>query len=611
MVSYVGFYSVVNAEIQGTDSLKLHENLKREAYYAFYLSDFLESATRLKMMETGDLAQRDPMIRNDVRVLLGSIYFAWGMDQTARQLFDVLVDTFPEGYDRNRILYQIARFEYAHQLYRHTTDTYQLLSDAVQFEKKDHIDYMAGMSYSALGLAKKATEILRAIPVESRYYPFAQYTVAQSHTRMQQTEEAVSILTKLSLMENDDDPVLKAFSEKNRLTLGLLHFELGDYLKAIDILAGMSRNSRYFPGAYYGVGWSHFKLENYKEALLIFQELRKIVPGNRYAVEALTAQANAYARLDARRAAVERYQEAIDAYTEKLQRYRELREWVGNEDRLKTWLFLEKTSLFSPIKSMVDEDDHLGTRVSQYRDLNRLRKMLERKLGDMDVFQVMISHRQSVYENQLPSVNRFLEGSTVKDLGKRKERLTSKLIEVGEKDLFMELLTRDERKKLNTLNRFNKAIAEINERIRNLQPYAAREKEEFQLQSSYLHNWASVLQGEILWKGNTEFPGRLDHAKRKVMQIEYDLAKITQNETRLVRSVPGLDGQLKTLHKTVQLLRGKMAQKVSETETLRERLFPLLQSLFVQAVDRRLAQYDQLTAAARLGQIQVLDVATQ
>jgi len=65
---------------------KRMEALQREAYYHFFLGDYLTAATRLKIAE--ETPGNSERALNDTRLLLGGLYISWGMYRPATELFD-------------------------------------------------------------------------------------------------------------------------------------------------------------------------------------------------------------------------------------------------------------------------------------------------------------------------------------------------------------------------------------------------------------------------------------------------------------------------------------------------------------------------------------------
>ncbi len=585
--------------------------LKKEAYYHFFLDDYLTSATRLKMLEESVHPDADTL--NHVRLLRGSLYVAWGMHRPATVIFDELVSSFPSGQDRNQVLLLIERLQYSRALYQAAVSTYERLSPDPGFASMDHAAYLAGMSHYALGNFEHALDVIAAIPASSDYRPFAQLTSAKSHTQLANVDEAHRLLQELGRMESEDDAVLRALAEKGRLTLGFLLTEVGRYDEALPVFASIPRASSFYPDAVFGTGWVHLYQARYAESLAAFLALLGAAPNHPYALEALTTVGHCYDRMGARGEAFQAYGKALDRYRREQQALDTMRNLVRNQERLSALLSDMTAVLDSPIGPLLD-DDGLRFWIRQYGELGAIQQYLTRKLEDSDVFQVMVDHREAVFRDRLPTVRGFLTQNPALPLRDRRDQLQNSLDDAIRREDAPTWALGRERAVWDALDNARRRSHAVGGAIARFAPTTQSDRvqvQDLRTQWESADRWLSVLQGEQLWTILTDVPGRRDDVQRGIAQMQTDLERTDRNQRELVQSIEGLDKKIVEFRQRIQAVQTDLTNDRGKLMTLRAELLPPLQALLLRAVEQRSGQMDAMAAAARLSQVHIMDVLTQ
>lgn len=594
-----------------TSSESTTEALKKEAYYHFFLDDYLTSATRLKLLE--ESGYPDPDTLNHVRLLRGSLYMAWGMHRPATVIFDELVSKFPPGQDRNQVLLLVERLQYSRALYRAAVSTYERLSLDPTFASRDHAAYLAGMSHYALGNFEQTLDVITAIPDSSDYRPFAELALAKSHTQLANIEQATLALQKLGSLEAEHDPELQALAEKSRLTLGLLLIETGRYDDALPVFASVAKTSRYYPDAIFGAGWAHLYQERYADSLAAFLTLLRAAPNHPYALEALTTVGHCYDRMGARGEAFHAYGKALDAYRREQQSLDTMREVIKNRDRLSVLLTEMTAVLDSPIGPLLD-DDGLRFWIKQYSELGAIEQYLARKLDDADVFQVMVEHREAVFRDRLPTVRGFLTRNPVTPLRERQHRLQAILDQAIQHETPEAWALGSEAAALDQLTRARGLSQAVGRAIAQLIPSHQADRaliEDLKAQWRTANRWLDVLHGERLWTILTGVPGRRDDHHRAIQQVHTELEHADRNQHALVESIGGLDSEITEFARRIQAVRQNLEAYRARLTDLQAELLPPLQVLLLKAVDQRSGQMESMAAVARLSQVHIMDVLTQ
>ncbi|MEC4677185.1 MAG: hypothetical protein VST69_00330, partial [Nitrospirota bacterium] len=251
--------SVFDVPVDAAGAKALQETLLKTAYFHFFVEDYMSAATHLRLVEDAAKAPYDEEMINRSRLLLGSLYLAWGMDRPATRIINELVGVFPSGEARNDLLLFVTRMQYERGLYQTALETYRLFDTVEGFSQMDEAVYIAGMSHYALGFVKEAVANFRRIAPESLYYPYAQLTLAQSYFFLEDSPKALRLFEEISQYDSQENALLKSFQEKSRLLWGQFLIEEGHYGKARSVLSQISKDSRFFPDALFARAWSEFK----------------------------------------------------------------------------------------------------------------------------------------------------------------------------------------------------------------------------------------------------------------------------------------------------------------------------------------------------------------
>ncbi len=608
MVLLLGlFSSPVGAEGPLIDLEKRGAALQKEAYYDFFLGDYLTSATRLKLVE--ETTGNSDKVLNDTRLLLGGLYIAWGMYNPATVLFDRWVEQFPLGSSRNQLLLLIERLQYRRALYRAAIETSELLIPDKMFSSMDQARYLAGMSHYILGSFQEGIRAMESIPPSSVYFSFAQMAMAQSYAQLGDFEKSIGILKSLGGIDRQRDPDKKVFAEKSRLILGLLVVELGRFQEARTVLSSIPTTSPFYPDALFGEGWADFNAGRYSEALPLFQELFEMFPDHPYALEGLITIGGSYQRLGAVAKSLQIYGEALEVYGRKEKEIREFQTLIQNRDQLADWL-----NRFDEVQedrwvSLLD-DDLLRFRIGQYRDLSALSAYLNRKLADMGVFEIMVDHREEVFRGHLPTLRRFLDDDPVKTVQEEKHLLQTRIETAIQKEEVSALASSREREEFDQLARAEskgRALQQAIEQSGSPSPELLQLKMEMETANRRL----VLVHGELLWKVITEAPGRIDDLQSNARKLDEGLENLSRQKARLTASIPSLEGNIGRFRQRIHLAHQALLKKKEMVLDLQRRLLPPLQSLLLETLEKKRGKIEALEATAQLSRIQILDLKSQ
>lgn len=603
-LNLIGHPLALSAE-GGEDHPKAWDVLQKESYYHFFLEDYLSAATRLKILEDSETALGHREGLNEIHLLLGSLYLAWGMHRSATELFNELVTIFPPGQDRRDLLLTIQKMQYDLSLYTASLKTYDHLATEERYTGIDRAVYFAGMSHFASGATLEGIEMLERITSESLYFPYARLSLAKSYLELNNSPRSLQLLQSLSSADTTENPLLTTFSEKSRLTWGQLLFEEAEFDEASAVFAEIPEASPFYPDALFGMGWSQLMEGFYLKALLSFQDLIEKWPEHPYALEALNAVGHAYNKLEAYQQALDLHEEAVKIYGNEEEAIRSLQRLIQDSEELVVLIEQYRSAQEGPLFEHVDTDE-VRSWVRQYGELSNLIAYLDRRLHDMEVFRVMVDHREEIFQLSLPIVNQSMEEDLISRLKRKGEVLRHRVERAIQEEQISALASPDEEKRLHSLNKALIKSHTIGEAITSFSAVDDRHhdlKKEWQKTDRMLN----IVQGELSWKLTTELPGRADDLRRKVKGLRAELGRLEDAYARLSASVPSLARRIDLFRDGIAAVQNRLVQGKEKAIALRQAILTPLQAALQKQLDRRLKQVVTWIATAELSQIQILD----
>jgi len=586
------------------DKIKTQEVLKQEAYYHFFLQEYLTSATRLKILEAKSFQAKNDSVLNETRLLLGSLYLSWGMHRPATELFYHLVQFFPAGLDRNQVLLLIERLQFSRSLYQATVETFKLLTPEEDFLSMDHAQYLAGMSYYSLGSYGKGVQTLENISSKSPYFPFAHLALAKSYFQLKETEKSFMAFNELNNLKNLKDPLSKAFLEKVRLTQGFLFLETDQFEKARQVFSSISQTSPFYPDALFGLGWAYFNQGLYLEALMVFQEQTHRFPNHPYSMEALTSIGHCYSNLKAHQKALESYEKAVQSYSNQQQKMRNLRTRIRDKELLDIMIRDHTSKEKEPLADF-QMDKTISFWMEQYQELVYLEEYLDHKIKDINVFTLLLNHREKVFKENLPSIQNLFRNDPAKEIRIKGNTLLKQFEEGSQREALGIFASHEEASQLNQWAHAKKKSSAIQEAL------GKSKNSELMEEWTQADRWLKVAHGELLWTLETEIPGRKDDLRREMKFLLEDIKNLKKKKDQLISSIPSLEGKMNEFRKQIEKLKPALKEKRKRVVQLREKLLHPLQALLVQGLEKRIGKIEEMSAKARFSQIQIVDATRQ
>lgn len=292
-----------------------------------------EIAALMKRTETGgDSASIDEM-----RLLLADRLLRADLFSQAEQtLKDVVIQArrppiAAEGW------FQLERLYYRKGDYRQSLGAFLKIPMSNTLPFREEATYLAGNSYLYLKDYLKAIDLFSKIGEGSDYYPFAVYSSGLAYLNLGDAWSSTQLqFQKLIALNSGKDPILRELINKTRLTLGFIFMDQKRYPEALSVFEAIPPQSRYRIQARFGVGKAYMGMEDCVKAIVVFNDLIDQAPDQSYAREAYLQIGTCYSKLSAYHRAVDSYQDALKAFSERSESLKKLTQQIQTTN-LENW----------------------------------------------------------------------------------------------------------------------------------------------------------------------------------------------------------------------------------------------------------------------------------
>ncbi len=189
----------------------------------------------------------------------------------------------------------------------------------------------------ARGAHERAAKLLESLAGRRSASPYAQYNLAVAQLRSGRQSQAIETLEAMGRL-NAESAEEEALRDQANITLGHLYLEQGKSREARQALQRASHAGPYARQALLALGWVEWQARNPRLAQSAWVELLEDDPASPITLEALSGVPHALWRLESHTQARKRFDAAITAYQEQLNRLDEIMEQADGPAWLTTLL---------------------------------------------------------------------------------------------------------------------------------------------------------------------------------------------------------------------------------------------------------------------------------
>ncbi|MEM8768206.1 MAG: hypothetical protein AAGE43_12220 [Pseudomonadota bacterium] len=542
---------------------------------------------------------------DDAEFSVGDFELSYRMHHRAgRAITAVLEGDVPEPV-RNEAAYRLARIHFQKGQLEDALKAIERIEGRVPEAIRHDVEYLRANVYLATARPDEAAPILRRLKGVTTLDGFTDYNLAIAHLQRERQEDALSQLAAAGSVKARNEET-RAIRDKANLVRGTMLLEAGRYEEAKLSLEKVRLDGPFSNQALLSAGWADMSQNRFESALAPWNLLVARNQTDAAVQEAMLALPYAYGELDVHGRAAVLYGEALDAYGGELDRLdasinsiregRFLEVLVREEIRKdRDWVIRLRELPDTPetyyLMTLMASHD-FQTALSNYLDLEDLRRRLARWESSFDAFEDIVAVRRAYYEPLLPGLDKqFREVDSRRRLRLEQHEILSKRLQgmlVAPRPAL--LATTDERLLGARLDRLAAALAGADEPA--------------------LTERLDRLYGLVIWNVKTEYHDRLTRFYENLADSQSAIDLLTEQYNTYVRVRQAATHSYVGYDAPIKRLRVRVKDALARIERLMARQGHLLERVAVAELEKRVRRLEGYEDRARYALADSFDRAT-
>ena len=585
-----------------------------EALFYAHQAEYFDAISRLDT----ELAQYYGLDEPDLNSLyyhidnaefsVGDFELYYRMHDRAGRAIKAVIEGNVEEKVRNEAIYRLAKIYYQKQQPLNALHTIEKLAgetpEKIQYEEP----FLRAQIYIETGKFTDAINLLKNIEKEESLQGYSGYNLGVAMFQSGNEQEGVLQLDKVGQIKSSDERV-QAMRDKANLVLGFRLLEAGQPAQAKQYLQRVRLTGPFSNKALLGTGWAAAANGEYDRALVPWTMLAKRNITDKSVQEVLLGVPYAYGKLDIYGKAAILYGQALESYSNEIERLdtsiasirqgKFLKAVIREELKTdKLWLVhlreLPETPETYYLTEMMASHDFQES-LKNYFDLAELEKKLEEWGRYLGAYEEVIKIRGAYYEPLLPEIEtqfRALD-SKMKLRVEQRDKLDKRLKKMLISPRPDFLATADERILL-------QQIAELESKL----------KEQGIADEQILHRVAR-LKGVITWNINVEYHDRFTRAVEHLAELDQHVERLKEIYGSFVRTRQAATQSYKGYEKSLQRLRIKIRDALGKVKVLMARQGHMIEVMAINELEQRRQRLEEYQVKARFAMAESYDRATK
>ncbi|MES9993494.1 MAG: hypothetical protein ABW098_16210 [Candidatus Thiodiazotropha sp.] len=586
------------ADIYSGEPEELRDLHYGDVLFHLYQQNYFPAIVRLLAARKKGLMQA---YADEPELLLGGLYLAYGMPDTAEMLFNRILQQSESPAVMDRAWLQLGKSRHRRGSSRAAKGALNQIGEGLKPDAKDERYNLSGLIELLQKNETAALTDLSQISQQSAWSLYGSFNQAIAYLRSDQQEQGLALLQAIgSGSEENDDREAKSIRDRANLALGYLLLELNRSEDAKLALKRVRLSSPASNHALLGMGWASLQLGQQEQALAPWQLLAERNASDPAVLEAKLAIPYVLSQLEAEQQSLQSYRDAIATYDAALTQLDQLLEQVrleefpdnllgdsGANDELKSAMRSLLTYLLS--------GNAFQERLQDYWDLGHIENNLQQWREKMSSYRTMLSNQKTAYEQKLPRVEEHLKGENLKQVIAQKEKLHTLYTQVDKtEEPPFALATEQEKGWIERINRIKQIIKE----------HGAGG------QLGPQQEMARLMEGILTWRITTEHPARIWSLKKQMVELEQNIELAHQKERELAKAQTDAKDRFNAFSGRIEQLEKALPSLHNQVKILRSEESDLLREMALGRLEQRRSLINNYLIQARFGVANLLDIST-
>lgn len=531
-------------------------------------------------------------------LLLGGLYLAYGMPDTAESLFEQVLAQSASEQLQGRAWLQLAK---ARHRRNDSSAAQQALGKAAPHlapQTRDESLNLMGLLQILSQDSAEAATTLAELSERGDWSSYGRFNRAIALIRNGESSQGMALLDEIGSDDAETDE-MRSIRDRANLLLGYLALESEQADKAREVFQRVRLSSPASSQALLGAGWASLKLNQPEQALIPWQTLAKRTTSEPSVLEVQLAIPYALAQLEAEQQSLQGYRDAILRYDDSLQDLDVVIEQVRQDSFPNLLLDTPEQQEASPellalkaqLPVLLSKNEFIE-RLQDYRDLRQLERNLFQWQEKIVTYRDMLAAQLAAYAERSPKVDAYLTGDALPQMERERDELQAQYERAAspEEPPFI-LTTADEKSWLTRLDRIDDLLDQ----------YGGQQQLQAQREVSRL------MRGILIWRSVSEHPQRLWTLEKQMAELDRTLEKTRKIEADLAQARRETKGRFEDYEQRIKLLERELPSLIERVSRLRRQERGLLQQMAVETLEQRKSLMHNYLIQARFGVASLLD----
>jgi TolA-binding protein len=585
-----------SADIRNGEPEELRDLHYGEALFQLYQQNYFPAIVHILAARKQGLMQA---YADEPELLLGGLYLAYGMPDTAETLFNRILQNSESPEVMNRAWLQLGKSRHRRGNMKAAISALNQVGEKLKPEASDEKHHLSGLIGLLQNNESDALADLNKISQQSDWTLYGRYNQAIAHLRGNQQEQGLALLQAIgSEIDEDDNIEAKSIRDRANLALGYLLIELQQPEHAQQALQRVRLNSPASSQALLGLGWASLQLGQQEQALAPWQLLAERNTSDPSVLEAKLAIPYVLSQLEAEQQSLQGYRDAISTYEASLIQLDQLLSQVRQDEFPDNLLGESDTEVESEKRALLTfllSGNVFQERLQDYRDLGHMDNNLQQWQEKISSYRTMLSNQLTAYNLRLPRVDEHLNGDNLKQVVARKEQL---------KTLYEQVATTEEPPFALANPKEKGWIERINIIKRIIEQHGADGRLAPQKEM------ARLMEGILTWRIATEHPARVWSLKKQMIELEKSIEMAHQKENQLAKARAEAEGRFDAFSTRIEQLEKTLPGLHKQVKDLLRDEAGLLQEMALTRLEQRRSLINNYLVQARFGVANLLDISS-
>ncbi len=501
--------------------------------YNFYQDKYFSAITSLLVAEHYQRISSGSFYPD---LMLGGLYLAYGLnDKSADALNELLTD---KNVKVTAEIHDVAWYLLGKNFYlkgnnHRAIESLERIKNDLSQEYEEEKLYLLNILSVYTDNAEAAIKYLELLPDESKWKGYARFNTASYLIRSNKdTESGYQLLKEMSVEEVSEYESLVLKNRAN-LAMGLVALQENDSSSAAGFFENISLQSFETNKGLLGLGWAHYRDDNYAEAIKPWMSLATNQKDSDLAIqEALISIPYAFEKMQQKEHALYQYDLALDSYKFQLKETRDLMAFLKGDQFIEQLSPGKLGSEYIPVKYIVENFNPLINRymlsliiskefhrmIEEYQQAKYLRYQLDSWQHGLPAMKMILNEKRKTHNQKLAKIVSDDSLKKVNKLSSQRDDYALKLEKIVKDEDTLALMTVHEKEMMSLLD---------NVKLRKDSLDSGDEEV-----AAIAEKWR-LMNGLMKWRLESEYPERLWVVRKKLNQLDKAVLEMSQSVNSL------------------------------------------------------------------------------